>query len=191
MIGFACEAFIFAYLGLVFFNYLSRAWSFTLIAFELPIICLGRIIGTFGLLTLIRIICCKKFFLNCGELTFVWFAGLIRGAIAFGLVLRLDSEEDISQETRDIIITTALVLVIFTTLVFGSIMPLLSKCLLPKKPLSSRRRSGKSSALNLKNSYASHGSYSKISRPSNLSAFLKGSKAGLFDQSRAHEQSVH
>lgn len=92
-----CEAFIFAYLGLVFFSYLNKPWSFTLIALEIPIIALGRIMGTFGLLTIIRLVCCKKFFLACGELTFVWFAGLIRGAIAFGLVLRLTGEKNLDN----------------------------------------------------------------------------------------------
>ena len=64
------------------------------------------------------------------ELTFQWFAGLIRGPIAFGLVLRLQADPYIDQTKTDIIITTTLFLVIFTTVVFGSIMPLLSKCLL-------------------------------------------------------------
>ncbi len=132
MIGFCCEAFIFAYLGLVFFFYLKRAWSFSLIAFELPVICISRFVGIFGLIFLMRFLCCKKPFLSMGELTFQWFAGLIRGPIAFGLVLRLDSEPDIVQPRKDIIITSTLVLVIFTTIVFGSIMPLLSKCLLTK-----------------------------------------------------------
>ena len=133
MIGFGCEAFIFAYLGLVFFSNFNRVWSFTLIAFEFPIVCGSRLLGCFSLKILTQLLCCKPFFLSWSELTFLWFAGLIRGAIAFGLVLRLESEEGIAQSHRDVIITTTLVLVIFTTIVFGSLMPLVSKCLLPKK----------------------------------------------------------
>lgn len=64
------------------------------------------------------------------ELTFQWFAGLIRGPIAFGLVLRLQADPYIDQTKTDIIITTTLFLVVFTTVVFGSVMPLLSRCLL-------------------------------------------------------------
>jgi NhaP-type Na+/H+ or K+/H+ antiporter len=59
------------------------------------------------------------------ELTFVSFAGLIRGAIAFGLVLRLDA----NLINRGVIVTTCLTLVVFTTIFFGSIIGLLSKCL--------------------------------------------------------------
>lgn len=52
---------------------------------------------------------------------------MIRGAIAFGLVLRLDK----SLPNREVIITTSLCLVIVTTLMFGSMMPILGKVLLP------------------------------------------------------------
>jgi len=50
------------------------------------------------------------------------FAGMIRGAIAFGLVLRLDD----SLPNRSVIVTTSLSLVLVTTLLFGSGMGLLS-----------------------------------------------------------------
>ena len=61
------------------------------------------------------------------ELTFISFAGLIRGAIAFGLVLRLDP----GMANRSVIVTTCLTLVVFTTVVFGSSIGLLGKCLFP------------------------------------------------------------
>lgn len=48
---------------------------------------------------------------------FVWYAGMIRGAIAFGLVLRIDAKE---YSNRDVIVTTSLALVVFSTVVFGS-----------------------------------------------------------------------
>lgn len=52
---------------------------------------------------------------------FIWYAGMIRGAIAFGLVLRIDKE----YVNRGVIVTTSLMLVIFTTVVFGSTVGLL------------------------------------------------------------------
>lgn len=67
--------------------------------------------------------------MSCGEICFVYYAGLIRGAIAFGLVLRLDD----SVVNRKVIVTTCLTLVIFTTVFFGSTVGLLGKCLLNKK----------------------------------------------------------
>jgi hypothetical protein len=45
---------------------------------------------------------------------------MIRGAIAFGLVLKIDD----SIEDKSVIITTSLALVIITTLLYGSFMPL-------------------------------------------------------------------
>ena len=55
---------------------------------------------------------------------------MIRGAIAFGLVLRIDD----SYTNRDVIVTTSLSLVVFTTVVFGSTVGLLRDCVFTKKP---------------------------------------------------------
>ena len=65
------------------------------------------------------------------EQFFICYAGLIRGAIAFGLVLRL-SGIITDHEKLAIIETTALTLVVSTTLIFGSTMSLVQKLLLPK-----------------------------------------------------------
>lgn len=54
---------------------------------------------------------------------------MIRGAIAFALVLRIDD----SYTNRDVIVTTSLSLVVFTTVIFGSTVGCLGKCLFPKK----------------------------------------------------------
>lgn len=48
---------------------------------------------------------------------------MIRGAVAFGLVLRID--EDV--ENRPVIVTTALTLVVMTTVFMGSTVSTLSK----------------------------------------------------------------
>merc|ERR1711957_274197 len=63
------------------------------------------------------------------ELFFITFAGLIRGAIAFGLVLRM--QDDIVN--RSVIVTSSLTLVVFTTVFFGSTIGVLGKCLFPDK----------------------------------------------------------
>lgn len=63
------------------------------------------------------------------ELLFIWYAGMIRGAIAFGLVLRIDQK----YANRGLIVTTSLSLVIFTTVVFGSTVGIWSKFLFKKK----------------------------------------------------------
>ena len=54
--------------------------------------------------------------LSIKELLFIAYAGMIRGAVAFGLVLRLDK----SIENRSVIVTSSLVLVIVSTVFMGS-----------------------------------------------------------------------
>lgn len=54
---------------------------------------------------------------------FIAHAGLIRGAVAFGLVLRIDE----TVENRPVIVTTSLLLVVFTTIVLGSTVSTLNK----------------------------------------------------------------
>lgn len=63
------------------------------------------------------------------DLIFISYAGLIRGAVAFGLVLRIDK----SIENRPVIITTALSLVVITTVVLGSTVATVSKLLFGKE----------------------------------------------------------
>lgn len=55
---------------------------------------------------------------------------MIRGAIAFGLVLRIDK---VRYTNRNVIVTTSLALVVFTTVVYGSCLGLIQKCLMGKE----------------------------------------------------------
>ena len=57
------------------------------------------------------------------ELVFISYAGFIRGAVAFGLVLKIDE----SVPHRAVIVTTALSLVVFSTIVMGSTVSTLSR----------------------------------------------------------------
>ena len=58
------------------------------------------------------------------ELIFICYGGMIRGAIAFGLVLKIPIDPEINPH-RGIIVTTTLALVIITTVLFGSFMPVI------------------------------------------------------------------
>jgi len=94
---------------------------------ELGIIMVGRFLGTFVLVSIVRCICYDPQ-LSLREIIFIWYAGMIRGAIAFGLVLRIDNK----YENKKVIVTTALLLVIFTTVVFGSTVGILGTRLFPE-----------------------------------------------------------
>ena len=119
------EAFVFGYVGLTFFSFASLKWSPDLFFIELGIILVGRFCGVFVTIGIASLCCGYKHGISIKELIFIWYAGMIRGAIAFGLVLRIDK----SFKNRDVIVTTSLALVVFTTVVFGSTVTLLQRCL--------------------------------------------------------------
>lgn len=129
VLGFGFEAFVFSYLGLTFFAYIDFPWSWQFIAYEVLIIIVGRTIGTVGLIYFLSLFGHQRK-VSFREINFISYAGMIRGAIAFGLVLRLiDYAHDTENYTLDltkaqVITTTALSLVILTTIFFGSLMPL-------------------------------------------------------------------
>ena len=58
--------------------------------------------------------------LSIAEISIVWFAGLIRGSIAYALIVSISDE----KEGADLIKTTVLVMVILTTIILGAFMPL-------------------------------------------------------------------
>ena len=122
--GNGVQGFIFAYLGLTFFAYREYPWSLSLSACMLPIVIIGRFAGTLVLVKILDLCCKYNSGVRTGEVFFMGFAGLIRGAIAFGLVLRLDP----SLPNRNLIVTTALTIVVFTTIFFGFFVGIISKC---------------------------------------------------------------
>jgi NhaP-type Na+/H+ or K+/H+ antiporter len=94
------------------------------------IVCGGRIIGVFGTFYLFRL-CFKKKTINPWELSFITWGGMIRGVIAFALVMKIpyvgserckNPEYCYTKEQYDLAVTTCLSLVYFTTLVFGTFM---------------------------------------------------------------------
>jgi sodium/hydrogen exchanger-like protein 6/7/sodium/hydrogen exchanger 8 len=63
--------------------------------------------------------------LNFYHVYIVWFAGLVRGAIAFGLILSVDGPN------KNLIKITCLSLVLITMMLFGGVMPKYISILLP------------------------------------------------------------
>ena len=89
---------------------------------ELFIVFIARYVSILLPLILTKIFLGKKIPLNFRELQFLFLAGLVRGTIAFALVLKLN----VDMPSRGVIITTTLMIVVVTTLVFGSAMPFMS-----------------------------------------------------------------
>lgn len=137
--GSAAESFVFAYMGLCTFTYTKSEhkvgeypWSISFIAIMTAIIIVGRCIAVWTAHGLFKA-CCKMKDIDINELLFITYGGMIRGAIAFGLVLKIDDTIGADGETvfkeRGCVITTTLACVIITTVGFGSFMPVVQKIL--------------------------------------------------------------
>ena len=103
-------------------------FSISLVLILMGVVVLCRFISTIGLVSCLKLCRYESKHhnpLNYKELVFIWYSGLIRGAIAFGLVLRIED----SFAGRDLIVTTCLSLVVITTIIFGSTVSLVSYCL--------------------------------------------------------------
>ena len=135
--GAASESIVFAYIGLCVFTYAADAkvgdldqhtWSVSFIGWMTLIVILGRLLAVWtahGLLSM----CQKTQDITLRELCFISYGGMIRGAIAFGLVLKIPNDPQFKE--RGVIITTTLALVIITTLFFGTFMAFAQKIMLP------------------------------------------------------------
>lgn len=118
-ISFIAETCVFAYLGLAIFSF-HHIVKPALVIWSIVLILLGRAAN----------ICPLSFAANyfrehkiTGKMQFVmWFSGL-RGAVSFALSLHLDLKKD---EVRQILVTTTLIIVLFTVLFLGgSTMPMM------------------------------------------------------------------
>ena len=93
-LGYIAEAIVFGYIGLSYMVYYHEAFSWKFIVAELIIVVIGRFAAVY--ISYYLFACCpgKKFNkLNFRQLSFLAYAALIRGSIAFGLVLRVDKKE--------------------------------------------------------------------------------------------------
>jgi len=130
----SCEKLIFVLLGLFTFRYsFAQYWSITLIAFTFMAIIMGRVVLVLVTTNITNLFTPKHSRMGWSEqLIFIW-SGLVRGAIAFCLILAHSSEH------QEIIITATLCVVIISTLLVGS----LSSIVLASLPIknSNRKRS--------------------------------------------------
>lgn len=134
-LGQASEAAVYSYIGISLYFTIPTWWSISWsVAFSLIVI-FGRIIGVFGTFYLF-LFCFKKQTISFWELSFICWGGMIRGAIAFGLVMKIpyvgaencpEPEYCYTKEQFDLAVSTCLILVYVTTLVFGTFMKIYQK----------------------------------------------------------------
>jgi NhaP-type Na+/H+ or K+/H+ antiporter len=112
------EAFVFTYLGLTFINSLKNKFSLSFVLCEFAFVTCGRYCSIYGLSFLFaNVFKLENFKIRGSDKGIMSFAGSIRGAIAFGLAISIDTPN------REILISGTLVLVFITTILFGAFMP--------------------------------------------------------------------
>lgn len=143
-LGHTAEAAVYSYVGISLYNAIPGWWSFDWIAVQMAIIIFGRIVGVFCTFYLFRL-CFKKKTISFKELCFITYGGMIRGAIAFALVLVIPHEcvagdchyncsilPCYSEAQYELAKSTTLSIVMLTTLIFGTFMKVFQHCLLGK-----------------------------------------------------------
>lgn len=106
------ETFVFAYLGMAVFSF-RQQWDVKLILISLFVMLVARAVNVFPIAFLINV-SRKSNKIPFRHQLMLWFAGL-RGAMAFALVL------NVPVASGTLMLTTTLVLCIFTVLVFGGL----------------------------------------------------------------------
>ncbi len=120
-----CEGFIFAYLGLSFWTMMGKNYNIIFQCVQLINIILGRLITVYlitGINNLLANEESSKF--NSEEKKIISLSGCIRGAIAFGLAMTIETG-DINKNS--ILLSTTLIIVLITTFLFGPFIPHLLK----------------------------------------------------------------
>jgi sodium/hydrogen exchanger 8 len=116
-----CEGFIFTYLGLSFWTMMGKNYNIIFQCVQLLNIIIGRLITVY-LITGINnsLTNDESSIFNSEEKKIISLSGCIRGAIAFGLAMTIETG-DINKNS--ILLSTTLIIVLITTILFGPFIP--------------------------------------------------------------------
>ena len=104
--------------------------------------------GTIGIIKFLELFGYKSG-IRFKDLIFISYAGMIRGAVAFGLVLRVDD----NIANRSVIVTTSLALVVVTTVFMGSTVASVQHCLFGKEMAAKAKAEAAHHSVNLNESH--------------------------------------
>jgi len=116
------EGFVFTYLGLTSISISHDSFSFIFIILVFIFVLMGRFFAVYGISFLLNLFKLKIFHFDISERGITFFAGCIRGAIAFGLAISMPSDSKESEKNKQMLISSVLILVFITTVVFGALM---------------------------------------------------------------------
>ncbi|KAG9406614.1 Sodium/hydrogen exchanger 3 [Aphanomyces cochlioides] len=134
-LAFVCETLVFVFMGtslvFIFSNHTDDGitmenlnWSF--IGFTLALLLISRFLNIVPLLAFCNHWRHKSDRISATSMLVIWFAGL-RGAISFALVKTWSHVDSSGESHRPLIVSTTLIIVVFTTLIIGGLTgPLLS-----------------------------------------------------------------
>lgn len=94
---------------------------------------IGRIVSVFVMSGLIKLIKRKNWKVNCKELTVIWYSGIVRGSVAFALILTVQANTPAEVNQIQVLKSSVLFMVFFTTIFIGGFMPLVIKCALKEE----------------------------------------------------------
>ena len=116
------EGFVFTYLGLTSISISHDSFSFIFLLLVFIYVLIGRFLAVYGISFILNIFKLKIFQFDVSERGITFFAGCIRGAIAFGLAISMPAENEDSIRNKQMLISSTLILVFITTVLFGALM---------------------------------------------------------------------
>jgi sodium/hydrogen exchanger 3 len=115
------EGFVFTYLGLSCINDSHLKFNFVFILLVFIFVCISRFVSVFSISGIFNYLPFFDFSFSKNDQMITSFAGCIRGAIAFGLAMSIPCGED-EKNIKEMITSSTLILVFFTTILFGALM---------------------------------------------------------------------
>ena len=120
IMGELLDSFVFVYVGFGTYTYVGQTISYGFIGLMIVVVLVARLVATVLIPACLKLVW-RQFKLKAKEMITIWVAGSIRGAIAFALILSVNSS---SIHNKILLKTTILGIILFTTIVFGSILPI-------------------------------------------------------------------
>ena len=116
------EGFVFTYLGLTSISISHDSFCLSFIILVFLFVLVGRFLAVYGISLILNIFKLKIFSFDMIERGITFFAGCIRGAIAFGLAISMPEDAGDGEKNKQMLISSTLILVFITTLLFGALM---------------------------------------------------------------------
>ncbi len=116
------EGFVFTYLGLTSISISHDSFCLSFIILVFIFVLIGRFLSVYGISFFLNLFKLKIFSFDMSERGITFFAGCIRGAIAFGLAISMPSDSSNGDKNKKMLISSTLILVFISTLLFGALM---------------------------------------------------------------------